>query len=53
MREDQRRNANPNILKRIKKMKMKDLELLPDYISRIQPVKEKLPAPDWKNPDFK
>lgn len=52
MREGKRRNANPNMVKRIKKMKMKDLELLVDYISRLKPPKDKLAAPDWKNPDF-
>jgi cytochrome c553 len=53
MREGKRRNANPHMVKRIKKMKMKDLELLVDYVSRIQPPKNELAAPDWKNPDFK
>lgn len=52
MREDKRRNANPNMVKRIKKMKMKDLELLADYVSRIKPPADKLAKPDWKNPDF-
>ena len=52
MREGKRRNANPNMVKRIKKMKMKDLELLVDYVSRIKPPKDKLAEPDWKNPDF-
>ncbi|MCK5725313.1 MAG: c-type cytochrome [Thiotrichaceae bacterium] len=53
MREGKRRNANPNMVKRIKKMKMKDLELLVDYVSRLKPPKDKIAPPDWKNPDFK
>ncbi len=53
MREGKRRNANPNMVKRIKKMKMKDLELLVDYVSRLKPPKDKLAPADWKNPDFK
>jgi len=52
MREGKRRNANPNMVKRIKKMKMKDLELLVDYVSRLKPPKDLLAEPDWKNPDF-
>jgi len=53
MREGKRRNANPRMVKRIKKMKMKDLELLVDYVSRLSPSKDKLAPADWKNPDFK
>ena len=52
MREGKRRNANPNMVKRIKKMKMKDLELLVDYVSRIKAPADKLAPADWKNPDF-
>lgn len=52
MREGKRRNANPNMVKRIKKMKMKDLKLLVDYVSRLKPPKNKLAPPNWKNPDF-
>jgi len=52
MLEGKRRNANPNMVKRIKKMKMKDLELLVDYVSRLKPPKDKLAEPNWKNPDF-
>ncbi len=52
MREGKRRNANPNMVKRIKKMKMKDLELLVDYVSRIKAPANKLAPADWKNPDF-
>ncbi len=52
MREGKRRNANPNMVKRIKKMKMKDLELLVDYVSRMKAPANKLAPADWKNPDF-
>lgn len=52
IREGKRRNANPNMAKRIKKMKMEDLKLLVDYVSRLKPPKDKLAEPDWKNPDF-
>ncbi len=52
MREGKRRNANPYMVKRIKKMKIKDLELLVDYVSRLKPPKDKIAPPGWKNPDF-
>jgi cytochrome c553 len=52
IREGKRKNANPKMVKRIKKMKIKDLELLVDYVSRIKPSKEKQVEPSWKNPDF-
>lgn len=52
IREGKRRNANATMMQRVKKMKVEDLELLVDYISRIKPPKDKLAKPDWKNPDF-
>jgi len=52
MREGKRRNANPHMVKRIKKMKMKDLKLLVDYVSRIKAPADKLAPADWENPDF-
>ena len=52
MREGKRRNANPYMVKRIKKMKITDLELLVDYVSRLKPPKDKIAPPGWKNPDF-
>lgn len=52
IREGKRKNANPTMMKRVKKMKIKDLEILVDYVSRIKPAKEKLAEEGWKNPDF-
>ncbi len=52
IRNGKRRNANPVMVKRVKKMKMEDLELLADYISRIKPPSDLLAEPGWKNPDF-
>lgn len=52
MREGKRRNANPTMVKRIKKMKMKDLDLLVDYVSRLKPPKDIVAPADWKSPDF-
>jgi cytochrome c553 len=52
IREGKRRNANPDMMRRVKKMKKEDLKLLVDYVSRIKPPKDKVAKPDWKNPDF-
>jgi cytochrome c553 len=53
IKEGKRRNANPKMVKRVAKMKEKDLKLLVDYISRIKPPKDKLAELGWENPDFK
>lgn len=47
-----RRNANTTMMKKIKRMKPEDLELLADYVSRLSPPAEMLAEPGWKNPDF-
>ncbi len=52
IRNGKRRNANPVMVKRVKKMKMEDLELLADYVSRMKPPADLLAEPGWKNPDF-
>jgi len=52
IRNGKRRNANPVMVKRVKKMKMEDLELVADYVSRLKPPKELLAEPGWTNPDF-
>jgi len=53
IREGKRKNANPTMAKRVQKMKIADLEILVDYVSRIKPPKEKIAEPGWENPDFK
>ena len=53
IKEGKRRNANPKMVKRVEKLKEKDLELLVDYIARMKLPKDKLAEPDWENPDFK
>ena len=52
IRNGKRRNANPVMVKRVKKMKMEDLELLADYVSRLKPPSDLLAEPGWKNSDF-
>lgn len=52
IRDGKRRNANPEMAKRLTKLKSKDLPLLADYISRIKPPAEDVAPVGWKNPDF-
>ena len=47
-----RRNADKVMMRKIKRMKPEDFELLADYVSRLKPPAEKIAEPGWKNPDF-
>ncbi len=47
-----RRNANKTMMRKIKRLKEADFELLADYISRLLPPEAMLAEPGWKNPDF-
>ncbi len=52
IRDGKRRNANPEMAKRVNKLKERDLVLLADYVSRIKPPAEDVAPAGWKNPDF-
>lgn len=52
IQQGKRRNANPEMAKRLNKMKESDLVMLADYISRLSPPAEDLAPEGWKNPDF-
>ena len=53
IRDGKRRNANPDMVKQIKAFTNKDMQMVINYVSRIQVPKEKLaPSKDWLNPDF-
>lgn len=47
-----RRNADKTMMRKIKRMKIDDFELLANYVSRILPPKDMVAEPGWKNPDF-
>ncbi len=47
-----RRNANKTMMRKIKRMKVADFELLADYVSRLSPPEDLVAEPGWKNPDF-
>jgi len=52
IQQEKRRNANPEMAKRVNKMKESDLMILADYVSRMGPPEEDLAPEGWKNPDF-
>lgn len=52
IRDGKRRNANPEMASRLKKLKARDLPVLADYISRLKPPVEDIAPVGWKNPDF-
>ncbi len=52
IQEGKRRNANKIMMRKIKRMKQEDLELIADYVSRLEPPAEMMAEADWKNPDF-
>ncbi len=52
IRDGKRRNANAEMAKRVNKLKVRDLALLADYISRTKPPAEDVAPVGWKNPDF-
>ena len=47
-----RRNANKTMMRKIKRLKLEDLERLADYVSMLSPPAEMIAEPGWKNPDF-
>ncbi len=54
IKSGKRRNADPEMVKQIKGFSEKDMQLVVNYASRLQPPKSDLaPSADWKNPDFK
>lgn len=48
----ERLNSNKTMMRKIKRLKLEDLELLADYVSRLSPPAEMIAEPGWKNPDF-
>ncbi|RLW67438.1 MAG: cytochrome C, partial [gamma proteobacterium symbiont of Stewartia floridana] len=48
-----RRNANPEMVEQIKNFSDKDMQMVINYVSRLQVPKELLaPSKDWQNPDY-
>ena len=52
IRLNRRRNADPKMVKQIKRFSSRDVSAVMDYVSLLRPPKEKLAEPNWQNPDF-
>ncbi|MBF0193060.1 MAG: c-type cytochrome [Magnetococcales bacterium] len=52
IRDNKRRNANPDMVEQIKSFTQEDMMAVVDYVSRISPPKENLAPIGWENPDF-
>lgn len=49
---ERRRNADRKMVKQIHNFTHRDIRAVLDYVSRIDPPKEKVAAENWQNPDF-
>jgi cytochrome c553 len=52
IRSGKRRNADSKMVKQIQRFTPREELAVLDYVSRIEPPKEKLASPGWLNPDF-
>ncbi len=52
IKDDKRRNANPEMTDQLKRLSDQDVETIADYVSRLKPPPELTASPDWTNPDF-
>ncbi len=52
IRIGKRRNADPKMVKQIRRFTPRDEEAVLDYVSHLRPPKEMLAKPGWQNPDF-
>ena len=52
IRLNRRRNADPKMVRQIRRFTPRDVSAVMDYTSRLRPPAEKLADPGWVNPDF-
>jgi cytochrome c553 len=52
IRLGKRRNADPKMVKQIRRFTPRDVSAVMDYVSRLKPPAEKVGEPGWHNPDF-
>lgn len=52
IRIGKRRNADPKMVKQIRRFTLRDVSAVMDFVSRLQAEKQKLAEPGWQNPDF-
>ena len=50
IRDNKRRNANPDMVKQIQEFTERDMKAVIDYASRLKPPKEIVAPPGWKSP---
>jgi cytochrome c553 len=52
IRNGKRRNADEKMVKQARHFSGREISAVMDYISRIEPDRDKLATPEWTNPDF-
>ena len=52
IRDEKRRNANPEMVAQIQGFDDTEIGMMMDYVSRLAPPEELRAPPGWKNPDF-
>ncbi|MES9956857.1 MAG: c-type cytochrome [Sedimenticola sp.] len=52
IRTGKRRNADPKMVKQIRRFSPRDITAVMDYVSRQKPTADKIAEPGWQNPDF-
>lgn len=53
IRDGKRRNANPDMVKQIKGFSNKDMQMVINWVSRVEiDPKDLAPSADWQNPDY-
>lgn len=52
IRSGRRKNSDPKMVKQIRRFTLRDESAVLDYLSRLEPPKDKVAAVGWTNPDF-
>ncbi len=52
IKKGRRRNADPKMVKQIRRFNMRDVMAVMDYSSRLKPPTDKVAEVGWQNPDF-
>nr|CRH04247.1 Putative cytochrome c, monohaem [Candidatus Magnetococcus massalia] len=52
IRDGKRRNANPDMVRQLRRFSQADLEAVSDYVSRLKPPADRIAKSGWRNVDF-
>lgn len=52
IRDGQRRNANPEMVKQVRDFSDREMRAVLDFVSRLEPPEDLRAPPGWHNPDF-